>query len=146
MPTPISPSAAQAARELRTSFSRLRRRLREVVELDSLTPTQTAVLSRLAKDGETTASALADAERVRPQSMAATLSVLDQRGLLQRRPDPDDGRRLLLSLALAGRELVDDSRRTREEWLARTLQDRLSEAERTTLLASIALLERITES
>lgn len=104
---------------------------------------RSAVLSRLTRAGETTASALAAAERVRPQSMAVTLRVLDQRGLLRRRPDPDDGRRLVLSLSPAGRDLMDDSRRAREEWLARTLQDELSEAERTALLAAVALLDRI---
>jgi hypothetical protein len=52
-------------------FSRLRRRLREVAAADDLTPTQTAVLLRLAKDGPASASQLAGAERVRPQSMAA---------------------------------------------------------------------------
>ncbi|MCW2757241.1 MAG: MarR family transcriptional regulator [Nocardioidaceae bacterium] len=145
MSTTISPSAARGARDLRSTFGRLRRRLRDVADLETLTPSQTSVLSRLAKDGDTSASDLAAAERVRPQSMAATLAVLDERGLLERRPDPDDGRRQILSLSRAGREFVDDSRRTREEWLARALQDHLSESERRTLLDAIALLERISD-
>ena len=72
-------SAVQAARDLVVAFSRLRRRLREEGALGDLTPSQTSVLSRLSKEGAASASALADAEHVRPQSMAATLAALDQR-------------------------------------------------------------------
>lgn len=89
----VSGSAARAARDLRVVFSRLRRRLREVYDTRQLTPSQTSVLSRLGKDGDASTSDLAAAERVRPQSMAATLGALDERGLITRRPDPGDGRR-----------------------------------------------------
>jgi DNA-binding MarR family transcriptional regulator len=44
--------------------------------------------------------------------MAATLAALDERGLIQRRADPDDGRRQLISPSDAGREFIDDSRQT----------------------------------
>jgi DNA-binding MarR family transcriptional regulator len=49
---------------------------------------QTAVLTRLWKDGASSASALADAEGVRPQSMAAIVAALEQRGVIERTPGP----------------------------------------------------------
>src|SRR4051794_21523944 len=116
-------SAVRAARNVRVVVGRLRRRLREVADTGELTPSQESVLSRLAKDGPASASDLAAAERVRPQSVAATLAALEVRGLLERRADPADGRRQLISLSRAGRELSDDSRRAREEWLVRALRD-----------------------
>ncbi|MFJ8622331.1 MarR family transcriptional regulator [Kitasatospora sp. NPDC093550] len=132
-----------AARELRAVFSRLRRTLREASGTSDLTPSQAAVLSRLINDGLSSASELAVAERVRPQSMAATLAALEQRGLIERRPDPEDGRRQLISLTGAGVELIADSRRAREEWLARAMEERYTEAERGTVLAALALLDRL---
>jgi DNA-binding MarR family transcriptional regulator len=82
-------------------FSRLRRQLKDVATGAGLTPSQTAVLTRLWKEGASSASALADAERVRPQSMATILAGLDQHGLIRRAPDPDDGRRQMISLTAA---------------------------------------------
>ena len=140
----ISGTAAVAARDVRVVVSRLWRRIRELYDTGELTPSQTSLLSRLAKGGPAPASGLAAAERVRPQSVAATLGVLEERGLVERRPDPGDGRRQLVSLSDAGRELVGDSRRVREEWLARTMQDRYTEAERRTIVEAMALLDRIT--
>lgn len=141
----ISESAARAARDLRVVVSRVRRKLKEIYDVGDLTPSQTSVLSRLDKDGAASASDLAAAERVRPQSMAATLAALDERGLIQRRADPHDGRRQLISLSPAGREFIDDSRQAREEWLTRALQDRYTEAERHALIEALALLDRLTQ-
>jgi DNA-binding MarR family transcriptional regulator len=140
----ISESAVRAAREVRVTVGRLRRRFRETYDTEGLTPSQTSVLSRLDKEGPASASALAAAERVRPQSMAATLSVLEERGLIQRRPDPDDGRRQLVSASETGRAFLADKRRAGEEWLARALQDHYTEDERQTLIEALALLDRLT--
>ncbi|WP_190177766.1 MarR family winged helix-turn-helix transcriptional regulator [Streptomyces naganishii] len=144
VPEGVSRSAARAARELRVVFSRLRRRIREVAQDEDLTPSQVSALTLAGKHGAATASALAAAEGVRPQSMATTLSALEQHGLIRRSPDPDDGRRQLVTLTETGRERIEDNRQVRAEWLARALQDRFSEAERGTLLEAFALMERLT--
>lgn len=141
----VSESAVRAAREVRTVVGRLRRRLKETYDTEGLTPSQTSVLSRLSKDGPASTSALAAAEGVRHQSMAATLGVLDERGLITRRPDPEDGRRQLVSVSKAGRVFLDDKRRAGEEWLAKALQARYTERERQQLLEALALLERLTQ-
>lgn len=141
----IGGSAVAAARDLRVLFSRLRRRLRAVGAGGDLTPSQTAVLTRLWKEGASSASALAGAERVRPQSMATIVAALDQRGLIERTPDPEDRRRQVVSLTQAGRERAESDRQVREEWLARTMQERYSEAERRIILDALSLLERLTE-
>lgn len=141
----ISESAAAAARDLRVVFSRLRRRLRELATDGDLTPSQTAVLNRLWKDGPSSASGLASAERVRPQSMATIVAALEQRGLIERKPDPEDKRRQLISLTAAGRRRAESNRQVREEWLARAIQERYSERERRVILDALVLLERLTE-
>jgi DNA-binding MarR family transcriptional regulator len=141
----IGESAVAAARDLRVVFSRLRRRLRDVATGGDLTPSQTAALTRLWKEGASSASALAGAERVRPQSMATKVAALEQRGLIERTPDPEDGRRQMVSLTEAGRGRAQSDRQVREEWLARAMQERYSERERRIILDALSLLERLTE-
>jgi DNA-binding MarR family transcriptional regulator len=141
----VSVEATRAAHEVRVVFGRLRRRLREIAGAHDLTPSQVSVLSRLDKDGPASASELAAAERIRPQSMAATLAVLAQHGLIRRDADPGDGRRQLVSLTAAGTERIEGDRQAREEWLARTLQERYTDAERRTVLEGLALLDRLTQ-
>ncbi|BCY13620.1 MarR family winged helix-turn-helix transcriptional regulator [Actinoplanes sp. L3-i22] len=141
----IPASASRAAGEIRVVFSRLRRRLREVAALGDLTPSQTSVLSRIERGGPASMSDLAAAERVRPQSMAAILTAIGEHGLIQRSPDPTDGRRQLVSLTESGREAIAGSRRQREEWLARALADHFTETERQTLLSAMALMDKLAE-
>lgn len=142
----ISESALRASQDVRTVVGRLRRRLREVAsEGAGLTPSQTSVFTRLAKEGDSTASVLAAAEGVRPQSMATILAALDGHGLIERRPDPEDGRRQLITLSAAGRERAAGDRAARVEWLARRLQEDFTERERQTLIEAAALLERLVE-
>jgi DNA-binding MarR family transcriptional regulator len=141
----VSESSARAARDLRVVFSRLRRRLREVATADDLTPSQTAVLLRLIKDGPASTSELAGAERVRPQSIAATLAGLDRHGLVERTADPDDGRRQLITLTAAGRGRAESDRKVRDEWLVRAMQDRYTERERQVINEALTLLGRLEE-
>ncbi|QAY63930.1 MarR family transcriptional regulator [Xylanimonas allomyrinae] len=141
-PTPLD--AAVVARDLRVAFARLRRRLRAVALTDALSPSQAAVVTRLGKGEAASASALAALENVRPQSMAATVGALEDRGLVAREADPDDGRRQLLRLTPAGREAFDGDVAARAEWLTDALRTRLDAAELRTLAHAVALVERIT--
>jgi DNA-binding MarR family transcriptional regulator len=141
----VSESAIQTAHEVRTVVGRLRRRLRQAYDAEGLTPSQTSVLSRLDKDGPASTSELAATEGVRHQSMAATLAALEERGLIQRRADPRDGRRHVVSVSSTGRAFLDDKRRAGEEWLARALQDRYTERERQKVLEALVLLQRLAE-
>ncbi|MRH87378.1 MarR family transcriptional regulator [Nocardia sp. SYP-A9097] len=138
----ISETAAQAARDLRILVGRLRRRFLEQSDSRELTPTQQSVLSRLSK-GDSSASDLAAAERVRPQGVAVTLGILEERGLIERRPDPADRRRQLVSLSEEGREFHEGRRRAGDEWLAAVMQERFTEGERQTVLDALRLLERL---
>jgi DNA-binding MarR family transcriptional regulator len=77
--------------------------------------------------------------------MATIVAALEQRGLIERTPDPEDGRRQVVSLTKAGGEHAESYRQVREEWLARAMQERYSERERRIILDALSLLERLTE-
>src|SRR6201997_5847958 len=100
MPRP-SAQVGNGASELRLVLGQLVRRLRAEY---SFPVAQASVLSRLDREGAQTTSALATAERVRPQSMAQTLVEVEADELIARRPDPADGRRILIELTTRGRE------------------------------------------
>ncbi|WP_327179678.1 MarR family transcriptional regulator [Streptomyces sp. NBC_01335] len=139
-----SPSAVQASHEIRAVISRIRRRILNASAVEDLTLGQSSVLARLAGEEGVTATELAAAEGVRHQSMTATVAALVARGLLVRRPDPADGRRLLIALTPEGRRRVEEGRQVRTEWLAERLQDRCTEEERQAVIAALAVLERLT--
>jgi DNA-binding MarR family transcriptional regulator len=140
MPRP-SAQVVKGAGELRLVLGQLVRRLRAEY---SFPVAQATVLSRLDREGPQTASALAAAERVRPQSMAQTLAELEAAGLIERRPDPDDRRSSRIELTKDGRDRVLEGRGRREDWLAAAIVAELNPEEQRTLLAAVPLLQRLT--
>ena len=125
-------------------FRRLRARLRELPS-GGLTPSQTSVLVRLHRDGASTTTALALAEGVRSQSMTATLGALDDLGLIERSPDPDDGRRHIIALSAAGQAKASADKQGRGEWLARELDRRFDPGQLATINAALALLGELAD-
>src|SRR5262249_21577385 len=105
-----------------------------------------AVLARLDREGPRTTSALATAERVRQQSMAATIAELQADGLVARRPDPLDKRQILIELTERGKERLQEDRRRRDGWLAQAMKTELTSEEQETVLRALPLLRRLTQS
>jgi DNA-binding MarR family transcriptional regulator len=134
---------APLAADLRAVLGRLVRRLR--AERRDLSLSQVTVLARLDRKGPAGISDLAASERVRPQSMAATVAALVAAGLVARHADPDDRRRVLIALTDAGRKTLAADRRRREDWLANAIRRDLSERERRVLAEAAALLGRLAD-
>jgi DNA-binding MarR family transcriptional regulator len=93
-----------------------------------------------------TASALAKIEQISPQSMGATMAALEERGLVGRQPDPDDGRRVVLSVTPAGLQVLRHRRDARTAHLAQSLSANFSAAELALLKTVAPLLERVAQS
>ena len=136
----------QIAATLRLSIGLLLRRLRQVPTGDELTLSESSALARLDRNGPATAAALARLEQISPQSIGATLAALEARGLVTRMPDPDDGRRVILSITDAGLGVLRDRRNARTEQLARALSSGFTAAELDQLMAVAPLLERLAQS
>ncbi|HWI94536.1 MAG TPA: MarR family transcriptional regulator [Solirubrobacterales bacterium] len=140
MPTRVD--SGPLASELRVVLGHLIRRLRTEHRFSL---SQGSVLGRLDREGPQSTSKLAELERVRPQSMGQTIAELETQGLIERHPDPADGRRSLIELTEAGRTELLEDRGRREGWLSEAIEENLSDAEREILDEAVRLLGRLAE-
>lgn len=106
-----------------------------------LTPLQFAAMMKLADVGEASQNHLGRLTAMDAATMQGVIKRLIARDLIARRPDPDDRRRLLLTLTEAGTALVDEATVRGHRISAETLEP-LSPAERQTFLK---LLRRLTD-
>ena len=137
--------ASTLAAELRAIFRKLKLRLREHGGRNDLTPSQVSVVLRLERDGSATVSSLARLEGMRPQSMSAVVTPLQEARLVIGAPDPSDGRQTLMSLTPKCLKLLSESRAARQDWLATTISQRLSAREQEKLEEALELLGRLAE-
>jgi len=137
--------ASTLAAEIRAVYRKLKLRVREHGVHSDLTLSQVSVLLRLEKDGATTVSGLARAEGMRPQSMSAIVTPLQQSGLVRGEPDPADGRQTLMSLTPKCLKLLQEGRAARQDWLTRQISQKLSVDEQEKLQAALVLLTRMIE-
>ncbi|HEY7049135.1 MAG TPA: MarR family transcriptional regulator [Jatrophihabitantaceae bacterium] len=133
-----------AARKIRrgaTGFaSRARAERKGVLSLN-----QTSVLGVLARQETITPGEVAHRLRTQPQSLTRTFAVAEEQGWVRRVPDPSDGRQSLLIITAAGRQVLADEMRPRDEWLAGVLERELTRTERELLVVASELLERLAE-
>jgi len=140
--TTLTDSAAR----LRMAIVRTSRRLRQEAAgaAGELTPTSAAALATVERHGPLTPSELAAIERVKRPTATRTLRVLGEAGLVERTPDPEDGRSALVSVTAAGRERLRRLRGRKNAYLARRMRD-LPAADLETLDRAAQVLERILE-
>jgi DNA-binding MarR family transcriptional regulator len=137
--------ASTLALEIRTVSGQLKRRLRAYGEHNDLTPSQVSVVLRLEKDGSATVSSLARAEGMRPQSMSAVMTPLQEAGLVEGTANPEDGRETLMRLTPACLKLIKERRTAKQDWLAGRISQKLSAGEQRKLQAALGLLMRLVE-
>lgn len=144
--SPPQPELASAlALDIRTVSGKLKRRLREHGRQSDLTPSQVSVVLRLEEVGSATVSSLARAEAMRPQSMSAVITPLQEAGLVGGAPDPNDGRKTLMQLTPKCIKWLREGRAARQDWLTKRISQKLSVPEQQKLRASLELLMRLVE-
>ena len=131
----------QAGHILRRAHQRHAAIFQELIGDSQLTPLQFAALARLRDLGEVSQNQLGRLTAMDAATMQGVIKRLDARGLIVRRPDPDDRRRLILSLSDEGRSVVEGAIANAVRITDETLAP-LSAAEQKTLLQ---LLARIAE-
>ena len=127
---------------LRLSVARLARLLRQQDE-SGMTPTMTATLATIAREGPLTLGALAAAEQVAPPTVTKAIDKLEAEGLVERIIDENDRRVCRVQITAAGHQQIEANRSRRNAWLADQLAG-LSADERERLAAAVDVLEHLT--
>ena len=129
---------------LRVVIARLSRTLRKH-ELAGLTPTQLSALSTVDRAGPLRLGDLAAAERIAPSTLTRLVSVLEDRGYVQRRAVPGDARAWTLVVTARGHEVLDRIRQESTIVLADSLLT-LSPDQLTALAAAMPALEQLADA
>ena len=137
-------NGSEASTTVHRAVTALGRRLRSERSDSDLSLTKLSVLGHLYRKGSLSAVQLATLERVQPQSLTRVLAELVDSGLVSRRADASDGRRLLLDITGDGRTVLTHDMQQRDAWLARAMEG-LSETEREVLRLAGQLMERLAE-
>lgn len=132
----------EVASSLFVSMGLLRRQLRAAGAAGDLSFPEVAALARLERGGPATAAELARVEQISAQSMGATISALEDRGLVARRADPSDGRRILLAVTADGLAELRQRRSARVHQIAEALGG-FTTGELRRIQAAAPLIERL---
>ncbi|TPW71039.1 MarR family winged helix-turn-helix transcriptional regulator [Schumannella sp. 10F1B-5-1] len=110
----------------------------------SLNHAHLAALATLQRDGALRLGELARREQVSAPSMTRTVTELEARQLVERRPDANDGRSVIVQLTAHGLETVTLARSERAGILAE-LFDRLDPEQQRALTGALPALQRLAE-
>lgn len=135
--------AYDTAVALRRASTRLALRLRAERTGDGLGSTGVAVLGQLHRRGPLTASEIASAERVQPQSLTRVLAGLEEQDLIVREQDTEDRRRHTIELTDRGRQLLTEHVKSSDDWLAEAITERLNPTERAVLQLAAGILDQL---
>ena len=128
---------------LRSAVSSLQRRLRAQDDDGGVSPTSLSILARLARTGVSSATEIAQLERLQPQSLTRALASLESAALVDRWVDEEDRRRTSIAITPKGETLLRGTIRKRVAWLARAMESSLTPAERDAVSQAVRLIERI---
>ncbi|MCB1006210.1 MAG: winged helix-turn-helix transcriptional regulator [Acidimicrobiales bacterium] len=136
--------ATELAGQLRVVVARLARILRQQ-DQSGLAPTLLAALTTVGRSGPLTFGELAAHEQVAAPTVTKAVQKLEAKGLVSRRPDPDDGRVCRVVITAAGRRHLERARRRRTAWLATRLTELEADDVRR-LAAAVDVLEALTNA
>ena len=130
----------QAAHLLRRAHQRASAVFASLIGDSQLTPTQYFALVRLAEVGEISQNRLGRLAAMDPATVQGVTRRLMERGLIERKPDKTDRRRMLLRLTEEGRRLIAEL----SELAARTNQGILAPLSPSEQTLFLELLRRLT--
>jgi DNA-binding MarR family transcriptional regulator len=122
-----------------------RRLRRELPPVRGVSRSAVQVLRVVARGPEPSPSDVADKLRMTSSNVAAALRELECAGLVRRGRDPEDGRRVRLSITVTGTDAVSCLHAERDTWLGRAIAAVLSDDEQVTLLRAGELMQRLAE-
>jgi len=142
-PAPTATRDIELASRLRLAITRTARRLRQESGTD-LGPSQVAALATIERQGPLAPSELAERERIKRPTATRILARLAEAGLVERIPDPTDGRSAIVSVTPDGRALLRRLRQRKTAYLAKRLRE-LPDRDVQALARAAEVLEGILE-
>lgn len=133
----------ETAARLRLAITRTARRLRQ--EAGELGPSTASALATVERHGPLTPSELADLERIKRPTATRILRAMVDDGLVERTPDPEDGRSALISVTGAGRERLKRMRGRKNAYLTRRMK-KLDPADVAALEMAAEILEQVLDA
>ena len=134
-------SSVVGVNRLRLVLLRIARNIR-THSIGDVTQSQVAVLATLSRHGDSTIGQIAEHEHVQPPSASRIVSNLERKGLVVRRADGADRRRVLIGLSPQGEAYLAEVRRAGTSWLGSRLAE-LDDDELDRLGAALPVLERL---
>jgi DNA-binding MarR family transcriptional regulator len=142
-PSVMTSEESAAAAALRVTISRIYRALR-LSATSNITPSQVSVLFRIEQFEPVRMGVLAHLERITPATLSKVVDSLETLNLVDRDPDPLDGRVTLVQVSRAGHGLIESLRAASTLALEEALA-KLASGERDALLQSLPALEQLAE-
>ena len=142
-PAAAPPGVAIDPARLRVAIARLSRWLRRH-DLAGLTPTQLSALATVDRIGPLRLGDLAAAEGIAPSTLTMLVTVLEERGYVERCPVPGDARASTLAIAPPGHAVLERIREQSTILLAGRLRT-LTDDQRAALAAALPALEKLAE-
>lgn len=133
-------SPGHLSTDLRLACLRIARRNR-FESVIAVAPHQTSVLVRI-EQGMSSARAIAHIEKTSHATTSRTIATLVAQGWVTRSMNPDDGRRVDLTITEAGRRVLAETRVAGEEWMSQRLRQ-LTPEELDQIEAALPALEKV---
>jgi DNA-binding MarR family transcriptional regulator len=89
---------------------------------------------------------LAAIEKVTSQSMSQIINKLLKLNYINKTDSIQDKRKTLITLTSAGKEIVERIKKEREEWLANTINAKISTEDKELLAKAIDVLQKLVEN
>jgi DNA-binding MarR family transcriptional regulator len=141
-----APASAEAvADRLHSAAIHLLRLVRVQDTGTGVAPARLSALSVIVFGGPLSLNALARAEQVRPPTMSRIVDALQAAGMVHRKPDIADRRRVLIEATEKGIAILHQGRRRRVQFLVRRL-GRLSSSQLLEIRRALHLLEKALQS
>jgi len=140
------PSQTQdIAAKLRSTVTRLTRQLRKQNVSSEFSNAELLTMSLLEQHGKMLSTELADMERVSKQAISQIINRLFEAKCVERFPSDDDKRKIYIGLTKLGEKHIIASRKIKEEWLVKTMEEIFSSEEINLIQAFLPLLTRLVE-
>ena len=140
-PQPVTAGSAELSR-LAEALEQAASWVRRTTPRAEWSLTAGTVLDRLGREGPQRVTELVAREAISQPGMTGLIARLAAAGMVERGPDPTDGRATLVSITAAGRDWLAERHAVRAQRVAAQLR-RLPEADREALLAATAALTKL---